>query len=90
MARIPIPGRLIRETGTVIIEGIGGDATHAEFAVDAIPERIDELTVALSEQIGAPIVLESLTATRSPGPGSGSASGQGSGWYGSHDCLVAS
>jgi len=40
VARIPIPVRLIRETGTVIIEGIGGDATFASSPNLQLPASV--------------------------------------------------
>ncbi|AZG47182.1 ribbon-helix-helix domain-containing protein [Gordonia insulae] len=52
--RIPLPVPLIREMDAVIIQGIGGYATRAEFIVDAIQERILELSVEETEDAGPP------------------------------------
>lgn len=52
--RIPLPVTLIREMDTVILEGLGGYTTRAEFIVDAIQERILELSVGVIEDAGAP------------------------------------
>jgi len=54
--RIPIPVPLIREMDAVILEGLGGYATRAEFIVDAIEQRILELSVGVVEDAGAPTV----------------------------------
>ena len=52
--RIPLPVRLIREMDAVIINGVGGYSTRAEFIVDAIQERILELTMEGVEDAGPP------------------------------------
>jgi hypothetical protein len=52
--RIPIPVPLIREMDAVILEGVGGYATRAEFIVDAIQERILELSGDSIEEAGPP------------------------------------
>jgi hypothetical protein len=52
--RIPIPVALIREMDAVIIKGVGGYATRAEFIVDAIQERVLDLTVPGEEDAGPP------------------------------------
>ena len=52
--RIPLPVRLIREMDAVIINGIGGYSTRAEFIVDAIQERILELTMEEVVDAGPP------------------------------------
>lgn len=52
--RIPIPVPLIREMDAVILKGVGGYATRAEFIVDAIQERILELSVESIEDAGPP------------------------------------
>ena len=52
--RIPLPVPLIREMDAVIIDGIGGYSTRSEFIVDAIQERILELTIEEVEDAGAP------------------------------------
>ncbi|WP_420637784.1 ribbon-helix-helix domain-containing protein [Candidatus Poriferisocius sp.] len=52
--RIPIPIPLIREMDAVIMEGLGGYTTRAEFIVDAIQERILELSFDVVEDAGAP------------------------------------
>ena len=54
--RIPLPVPLIREMDAVIIDGIGGYETRAEFIVDAIQERILELTIEEVEDAGPPPV----------------------------------
>ena len=64
VVRIPVPVRLIREMDAVVIEGIGGYATRAEFIVDAIQERILELTIASSEEVGATPVPDEITETK--------------------------
>ena len=52
--RVPIPVPLIREMDKVITEGVGGYATRTEFIVDAIQERILELTLGPGEDAGPP------------------------------------
>ena len=52
--RIPIPVPLIREMDAVILGGLGGYTTRAEFIVDAIQERILELSVGVVENAGVP------------------------------------
>ena len=54
--RIPLPVPLIREMDAVIIDGVGGYETRAEFIVDAIQERILELTIEEVEDAGPPPV----------------------------------
>ncbi len=61
--RIPVP--LIREMDAVILKGIGGYATRAEFIVDAIQERILELSVEASRTPDAPPAARSSTRRRS-------------------------
>lgn len=51
IVRIPLPVPLIREMDGVILSGVGGYSTRAEFIVDAIQERILELTI---EDAGPP------------------------------------
>ena len=63
--RLPVP--LIREMDAAIISGAGGYSTRAEFIVDAIQERILELTVEEVEDAGPPPVYkDGVSAT--PGP----------------------
>ena len=52
--RIPLPVPLIREMDAVIIDGVGGYSTRAEFIIDAIQERILELTIEEVEDAGPP------------------------------------
>lgn len=52
--RIPIPVPLIREMDAVILKGLGGYSTRAEFIVDAIQERILELSASGTEDAGPP------------------------------------
>lgn len=52
--RLPVP--LIREMDAAIISGAGGYSTRAEFIVDAIQERILELTIEGVEDAGPPPV----------------------------------
>ena len=59
--RIPIPVPLIRDMDALILEGPGGYSTRAEFIVDAIQERLLELSVGVVEDAGAP--LEPAPAT---------------------------
>jgi len=56
--RIPLPVPLIREMDAVILDGIGGYETRAEFIVDAIQERIWELTIDEVEDAGPPPVSQ--------------------------------
>ena len=56
--RMPLPVPLIREMDAVIISGAGGYSTRAEFIVDAIQERILELTIEGVEDAGPPPVLQ--------------------------------
>lgn len=51
--RIPLPVHLIRQMDEVILEGIGGYATRAEFIVDAVQERILELTIREDDEADA-------------------------------------
>ena len=64
--RIPIPVPVIREMDAMILEGAGGYSTRAEFIVDAIQERILELSAGGTEDAGPPpvIPIEGITATR--------------------------
>jgi hypothetical protein len=52
--RIPLPVSLIREMDAVILKGVGGYTTRAEFIVDAIQERVLDLTVEQEEDSGPP------------------------------------
>lgn len=52
--RVVIPVSLIREMDVLILEGAGGFETRGEFIVDAITERIAELTVSQEEHVGRP------------------------------------
>ena len=58
--RIPLPATLIREMDAIIIEGIGGYSTRAEFIVDAIQERVLELTIEGVEDAGPPPMLQEV------------------------------
>lgn len=64
--RIPIPVPLIREMDAVILQGIGGFSTRAEFIVDAIQERVLELSADGTEDAGPPPVapVARITTTR--------------------------
>jgi hypothetical protein len=64
--RIPLPVRLIREMDAVIINGRGGYATRAEFIVDAIQERVVELSIGGVEDAGPPPGLPKLEASTTP------------------------
>ena len=62
--RIALPVPLIREMDSVILKGVGGYETRAEFIVDAIQERILELSSDGVEDAGAPPgAVGSLDAT---------------------------
>ena len=63
--RLPVP--LIREMDAVIISGAGGYSTRAEFIVDAIQERILELTIEGVEDAGPPPVHKDGVSA-APGP----------------------
>src|SRR5262245_42762858 len=52
--RVPLPVPLIREMDAVILKGLGGYSTRAEFIVDAIQERVLELSIGGVEDAGAP------------------------------------
>ena len=52
--RIPLPVPLIREMDRVILNGVGGYSTRAEFIIDAIQERVLELTIEGVEDAGPP------------------------------------
>ena len=65
--RIPLPVPLIREMDAVIISGAGGYSTRAEFIVDAIQERILELTIEGVEDAGPPPVHKD-DVSAAPGP----------------------
>lgn len=52
--RVALPVPLIRAMDRAILQGLGGYTTRAEFIVDAIEERILELTVEGTEDSGAP------------------------------------
>lgn len=54
--RIALPVPLIREMDAVIVKGLGGFTTRGEFIVDAIQERLLELTVGGTEDAGPPLV----------------------------------
>src|SRR5688572_20226770 len=53
--RIPLPVALIRDMDAAILAGVGGYATRAEFILDAIQERILELTVEGEVEAGPPV-----------------------------------
>ena len=55
--RIPLPVALIREMDSVITKGVGGYMTRSEFIVDAIQERVLELTVSIEVDAGAPAAV---------------------------------
>lgn len=69
ITRIPIPVPLIREMDAVILKGVGGYSTRAEFIVDAIQERILELSAGGAEDAGPPPVtsFERITTPRAFG-----------------------
>ncbi len=52
--RMALPVSLIREMDAVITQGLGGYRTRAEFIVDAIQERILEMTIGETEDAGPP------------------------------------
>lgn len=58
--RIPLPVPLIREMDAIILQEVGGYVTRAEFIVDAIQERILELTIGDEEDAGAPRPVSQL------------------------------
>lgn len=60
--RIAVPVPLIREMDSVIINGIGGYATRAEFILDAIQERLLELTTSEVEDSGPPPMVAGVSA----------------------------
>ena len=66
--RIPLPVHLIREMDAVIISGAGGYSTRAEFIVDAIQERILELTIEGVEDAGPLPVHKDRGSTDSGSP----------------------
>lgn len=69
--RVPIPVDLIREMDAVILQGVGGYSTRAEFIVDAIQERVLELTIG-EEDAGPPPQLRLPPARSAPaGPDAG-------------------
>ncbi len=56
LMRIALPVPLIREMDVVIIKGLGGYTTRGEFIVDAVQERLLELTIGGTEDAGPPPV----------------------------------
>ena len=58
--RIPLPVALIREMDAIIVEGVGGYSTRAEFILDAIQERILELTIEGVEDAGLLPMLQDV------------------------------
>lgn len=58
--RIVLPVPLIRAMDAVIIKGLGGYTTRGEFIVDAIQERVLEMTVDEAEDSGPPATREVL------------------------------
>jgi hypothetical protein len=52
--RIRLPVALIREMDAAIIKGVGGYTTRTEFIIDAIQERVLDLTVPREEDGGPP------------------------------------
>lgn len=68
--RIPLPVPLIREMDALMIKGLGGYATRGEFIVDAIQERLLELTIDGIEDAGRPPAnlapLEEVTTEPAP------------------------
>lgn len=66
--RIALPVPLIREMDAVVINGLGGYRTRAEFIVDAIQERILELTIGGTEDAGPPPVAAAVSLATSIAP----------------------
>ena len=60
--RIAVPVPLIREMDSVIIRGLGGYSTRAEFILDAIQERVLEVTGGEVEDSGPPPAADGATA----------------------------
>lgn len=56
--RVALPVPLIRDMDAAILEGLGGYSTRGEFIVDAIQERVLELTADGEEDAGAPTPRE--------------------------------
>lgn len=52
--RLALPVELIRQMDELILAGTGGYRTRAEFIVDAIQERVVELSISEEEDAGAP------------------------------------
>lgn len=52
--RIVLPVGLVRDMDSIILDGLGGYATRAEFIIDAIQERLSELTGGVEIDSGAP------------------------------------
>lgn len=67
--RIPLPVPLIREMDAVIISGVGGYSTRAEFIIDAIQERILELTIEGVEDAGPPPMPQCVAPGKQQPPG---------------------
>ena len=74
--RVVLPVPLIRAMDAVIIKGLGGYTTRGEFIVDAIQERVLEMTVDVAEDAGPPATSVALLepvmaepAVRSPSTG---------------------
>ena len=53
--RVALPVTLLRDMDAVILSGVGGYTTRAEFIVDSVQERILELTVEDEEDAAAPL-----------------------------------
>jgi hypothetical protein len=62
--RVALPVPLIREMDEVILKGVGGYSTRAEFIIDAIQERVLELTVAEIEDAGPPVAGNTPTSPK--------------------------
>ncbi|BBU24304.1 Uncharacterised protein [Mycobacterium xenopi] len=54
--RVALPVSLLRDMDSVILSGVGGYMTRAEFIVDAIQERVLELTAGEEEDASTPLV----------------------------------
>lgn len=66
--RVPFPIDLIRQMDELILAGTGGYATRAEFIIDAIQERIVELSISEEEDAGVPSPRGHRNSSPTPDP----------------------
>ena len=69
--RLALPVSVIREMDAVILDGVGGYSTRAEFILDAIQERLVDLTVTQEVGAGVPDATVAASTVDDSGPADG-------------------